>query len=74
MKISKNKLQNHFFKKKCTTTLISEYLLRKFVKILEDEKDIKGIQQYKNLLGEDVVSFWIDNIQYLSLNILALQK
>ena len=44
---------------------MEEYLLRKFVKILEDEKDIKGIQQYKNLLGEDVVSFWIDDIQYL---------
>lgn len=44
---------------------MEEYLLKKFVKILEDEKDIKGIQQYKNLLDEDVVSFWIDNIQYL---------
>lgn len=44
---------------------MEEYLLRKFVKILEDEKDIKGIQQYKNLLGEDVVSFWINNTQYL---------
>lgn len=44
---------------------MEEYLLRKFVKILEDEKDIKGIQQYKNLLDEDIVSFWVDNIQYL---------
>mgnify|MGYP003291878848 CR=1 FL=1 len=44
---------------------MEQYLLSKFVKILEDEKDIKGIQQYKNLLGEDVVSFWIDNTQYL---------
>lgn len=44
---------------------MEQYLLSKFVKILEDEKDIKGVQQYKNLLGEDVVSFWIDDIQYL---------
>ena len=44
---------------------MEEYLLRKFVKVLEDEKDIKGIQQYKNLLEEDVVSFWIEDTQYL---------
>ena len=44
---------------------MEKYLLRKFVKILEEENNISGVQQYKNLLGEDVVSFWVDDIQYV---------
>ena len=43
---------------------MEEYLMKKFAKILEEEKEINNIQLYKNILQQWVVTYWIDDTQY----------
>ena len=43
---------------------MEKHLMEEFIKILEKEETINNIQFYNNLLGQRVVTYWIDDTQY----------
>ena len=44
---------------------MEKYLMEKFKKILEEEKDITNVELFYNLEGDWVISYVYDNEKYL---------